>query len=80
MENSLDVDVSRKEIEQFLLKQKVGLIVCKMTGNVLKDLADFKEVDKDFKDIIKQVFKETICVSDKSVVQKITELYNLAKQ
>ena len=75
--NSLDVDVSRKEIEQFLLKQKSWYISSvKIAKKLLKDLA--KEVDKDFKDITKAGFQRNYLRGDKSVVQKITELYNLA--
>ena len=58
--NSLDVDVSRKEIEQFLLKQKVYVSSVKIAKKLLKDLA--KEVDKDFKDITKAGFQRNYLV------------------
>jgi len=75
--NTLDVDVSRKEIEQFLLKQKSWYISSvKIAKKLLKDLA--KEVDKDFKDITKAGFQRNYLRGDKSVVQKISELYNIA--
>jgi len=75
--NNLDVDVSRKEIEEFLLKQKSWYVSSvKIAKKLLKDLA--KEVDKDFKDITKKGFQRNYLKGDKSVVKTITELYNIA--
>ena len=75
--NNLDVDVSRKEIEEFLLKQKSWYISSvKIAKKLLKDLA--KEVDKDFKDITKAGFQRNYLKGDKSVIKTISELFKIA--
>jgi len=75
--NNLDVDVSRKEIEEFLLKQKSWYISSvKIAKKLLKDLA--KEVDKDFKDITKPGFQRNYLKGDKSVIKTISELFKIA--
>jgi len=75
----IDVDVSYKDIQEFLTKKNSWYISSvKIAKKLLKDLAS--EVDPDFKDMIKPGFQRNYLRGDKSVVQKITGLYNIANR
>jgi len=75
----IDVDVSYKDIQEFLTKKNSWYISSvKIAKKLLKDLA--AEVDPDFKDMIKPGFQRNYLRGDKSVVQKITDLYNIANR
>jgi hypothetical protein len=75
----IDVDVSYKDIQEFLTKKNSWYISSvKIAKKLLKDLAT--EVDPDFKDMIKPGFQRNYLRGDKSVVQKITDLYNIANR
>ena len=74
---NLDVDVDRKTIENYLIKEKSWYVSSvKIATTLIKTLADI--VDPDFKDIKKTGIQRNYIRGDKDVVGTIDTLFNKA--
>ena len=75
----LDVDVDRKTIENYLIKEKSWYVSsAKIATTLIKTLHE--KVDKDFKDITKPGIQRNYIRGDKDVVGTIDTLFNLANK
>ena len=76
---NLDVDVDRKTIENYLIKEKSWYVSSvKIATTLIKTLADI--VDPDFKDIKEPGIQRNYIRGDKDVVGTIDTLFNLANK
>ena len=76
---NLDVDVKRKDIENYLTKEKSWYVSSvKIAVTLIKTL--HTKIDNDFKDIMKPGIQRNYIRGDKDVVGTIDTLFNLANK